>query len=135
MSGGNRDSKAEGITEHAEQVRLVRWLRARGWLVSATANGASMAAHTRSRQSAAGLARGLPDLLVFDAPKGYVGVAIELKRAAGGKASPEQKRWIGWLAARGWLAFVAHGADEAIERIEQEETRHERCGGDGEVGP
>jgi len=110
-------------SEHEEQVALARYLQGRGWLFTATANGASMAAHTRSRLAAAGLSRGVPDVLVFEPMAGYVGIAIELKRRKGGTVSPEQRRWLGWLAERGWLAILAHGADAAIQRIEEEEAR------------
>jgi hypothetical protein len=117
------NAESQNETEHAEQVALARYLHGRGWLFTATANGASMAAHTRSRLAAAGLSRGVPDVLVFEPLAGYVGIAIELKRRKGGAVSPEQRRWLGWLAERGWLAILAHGADAAIQRIEEEEAR------------
>jgi hypothetical protein len=61
----------------------------------------------------------VPDVLIFEPLAGHVGVAIELKRVKGGKVSPEQERWLGWLRARGWCAFVARGADEAMARLEE----------------
>lgn len=105
-------------TEAQEQAKLVAYLRRRGWLFTATANGVGTSPAQRSRMAALGVQRGVPDVLVFEAAHGRAGIAIELKRASGGVVSPEQRRWVEWLTARGWLAFVAHGADEAIRRIE-----------------
>ena len=106
------------FTEAQEQARLVAYLRRRGWLFSATANGVGTSPVQRSRMAALGVQRGVPDVFVFEPTEGSVGIAIELKRASGGVVSPEQRRWVEWLTARGWLAFVAHGADDAIRRIE-----------------
>ena len=50
---------------------------------------------------------------------GFVGIAIEMKRTRGGTLSPEQKRWRGWLTARGWLAIVAKGADDGLRQIDE----------------
>jgi hypothetical protein len=106
-------------SEAQEQARLVAYLRGRGWLFTATANGVGTSPVQRSRMAALGVQRGVPDVLVFERCQGSLGIAIELKRASGGTVSPEQRRWVEWLTARGWLAFVARGADEAIARIEE----------------
>lgn len=63
-----------------------------------------------------GVKRGVPDYLIFDAPRGSSapGVAIELKRRKGGKTTDEQKQWLADLRDRGWLVKVCRGADDAI---------------------
>jgi hypothetical protein len=69
------------------------------------------------RMVAAGLSKGFPDLLIFDAPPlapEFVGVAVEMKRADGGTVSPEQQDWHVALAARGWKVKVCAGAVDAL---------------------
>ena len=114
-----RKKAAKVPTEATEQARLVEALRSRGWLVMATANGVPMSDRARTQFSRSGGSRGTPDLLVFEALAGYVGIAIEMKRTKGSKTSPEQKRWMGWLTARGWLAIVAKGADDGLRQIDE----------------
>jgi len=47
------------------------------------------------------------------------GIAIELKRKKGGKVRKSQKKWLDTLDVLGWLTKVAHGADEAIDWLEE----------------
>ena len=114
-----RKKAAKVPTEATEQARLVEAFRSRGWLVMATANGVPMSDRARTQFSRSGGSRGTPDLFVFEAVGGFVGIAIEMKRARGSKTSPEQKRWMGWLTARGWLAIVAKGADDGLRQIDE----------------
>jgi len=67
----------------------------------------------------------VPDLLVFEAIAGYVGLAIEMKRTRGGAERPEQRRWRSALKARGWLAIIAKGADDGIWQIKAAEEAAE----------
>ena len=71
--------------------------------------------------SLSGVRRGVPDLLIFDAPPSatYVGAAVELKRIKGGRVTAPQKRWLESLAARGWLALVAKGSHDALEQLRE----------------
>ena len=70
--------------------------------------------------------RGVPDLIVsIPAEKSYDGKAyllfVEMKRKRGGVVSPEQAVWIeaiNSVLADDVAAFVAYGADEAIEIVE-----------------
>ena len=107
--------------EATEQQRLVAYLRTRGWWFTATANGVAMSPRQRNDFARQGGSRGLPDLLVFEAVGGFTGLAIELKRAKGGATRPEQLRWRDALTARGWLAVIARGCDEAVRMIEEVE--------------
>lgn len=106
-------------TETQEQARLAAFLLGRGWVFTATANGVLTSPSQWRTLARSGVSPGVPDVLIFEPLGGYVGVAIEMKRLKGGKVSPEQERWLGWLQARGWCAFVARGADEAIARLEE----------------
>jgi hypothetical protein len=67
-----------------------------------------------------GTSKGFPDVLAFKGDRKY---AIELKRAQGGRVSPEQREWLEVLAHHGFVAAVCHGAVEAIELLE--EVEHE----------
>jgi hypothetical protein len=106
-------------SEAAEQMRLVKWLSERGYLFTATANGADMSPAQRMKMGRTGVSPGVPDILIFENDRGYKGIAIELKRARGGKATSEQERWLQALSDRGWIAFVANGAEEAIVKLQQ----------------
>jgi hypothetical protein len=70
---------------------------------------------------AAGLKSGCPDILVFSrAPNkpNARGVAIELKRARGGRLSENQKVFLQSLEKCGWYTEVCHGYDAAIMSLE-----------------
>lgn len=111
--------------ESLEQKTLVAWLEMQGLLFTAIPNSTyttSWAVKRRNYEQ--GLRKGLPDLVIVIPPEraasglGRV-IFVELKRVKGGVVSPEQKKWIAALNAVGGTvdAFVAHGADEAIEEI------------------
>jgi hypothetical protein len=70
---------------------------------------------------ASGLERGVPDLLIFEAPEGaqFVGVALEMKRA-GGRPSDlrkEQREWLRALEVLGWRSLVGYGAEDALGKL------------------
>ena len=68
-----------------------------------------------------GVKPGVPDNLIFDSPPKFPkikGLAIELKRAGGGKTTKYQDDWLEALAQRGWAAVVCHGIDECIKTLE-----------------
>lgn len=60
----------------------------------------------------AGLKKGVPDVMLPVARKGYNGLAIEMKA---GKNAPteEQKKWLTGLAGEGWLCYVCRGYEAA----------------------
>lgn len=111
--------------ERVEQARFVDWLDSQGLLFSATAQSTYTTSWNQKRLNhATGLRKGVPDMLVIIPIERAVDgigrvVFVELKRIKGGAVSPEQKKWIAALNAVGGTvdAFVAHGADEAIEEI------------------
>ena len=106
-------------TEDEEQARMVEWLTGRGWLFSATANGAGMGPAQWRKMARTGVRRGVPDIVVFEELGGFRGMAIEMKRAKGGTVSPEQGRWHAWLRERGWLVIVARGWADGVRQIQE----------------
>ncbi len=109
-------------SEEQEMHVLCDWLRAHGILFAHPANEGRHKPQYRRKQVVLGLQPGLPDLLIFTTPpKKPVarGVAIELKRQRGGTISEAQMRWIEELRKCGWMAWVAPGAERAIEELER----------------
>lgn len=111
--------------ESAEQKTLVAWLELQDLLFTAIPNSTyttSWAVKRRNYEQ--GLRKGLPDLLIVIPPNRAVDglgrvIFCEMKRVKGGVISPEQRNWIAALNSVGGTvdAFVARGADEAIEEI------------------
>ena len=80
------------------------------------ANEGRRTARYRDKLHALGLSPGVPDLIVVHPVNGwdgawYPGCAIELK-AAKGRASTEQIRWLGYWQAAGFYAAVLRGPEE-----------------------
>jgi hypothetical protein len=103
--------------EAEEQERLLRILRQQGVVFFAVPNGGK-----RNQREAAGLRRqgvqsGVPDLILPGHDARWRCMGIEMKRAKGGKVSPEQEAWHGLLRACGWRILVCHGADDAVEQL------------------
>lgn len=107
-------------TEHDEQVVLVGWLR----LMHLPHFRVPSETYTTSwkqknMNKALGVVRGVPDLFVLT-PKGLI--ALELKRRKGSSVSKEQREWIDALNEAGTPAYIAKGAQEAIDIVEQHLT-------------
>ena len=68
----------------------------------------------RNRQL--GVKKGVPDLFYPVPSGGYHGLFIEMK-AAGGRVSPDQERWIQCLNGFGYKAVVCYGWEEAKDAI------------------
>jgi hypothetical protein len=89
-------------------------------LYFAVPNGGWRNKITAARLKRTGTKAGVPDLLIIDYPPKhpcFVGTAIEMKRAKGGKVSDAQERWMRAMEERGWLTMVCRGADEAIRKL------------------
>jgi hypothetical protein len=101
---------------HPEQYGALRWLYA-------TPNGAWLAGNQRQRIGQwrklvnEGVKKGVPDLCLPVARRGYHGCYIEMKRSKREKPSAEQTEWIAGLTNEGYCARVCYGADEAIELL------------------
>lgn len=111
------------MTEHVEAVMFMRAVRGAEaewpelrWLFH-TPNGGHRARRTAGQLKAEGVKPGVPDYLFPVARGGHPGLAIELKRAKGGRTSPEQREWLAHLEAQGWRAVVAHGWEQAWDVV------------------
>jgi len=107
-------------TEDAEQQVVVQWLELHRLHYTHVPNGGWRHVATARRLKALGVKAGVPDLLIFERPPARpdaVGVAIEMKRAKGGRVSAEQQRWLAHLERQGWVVAVCQGAGEAVELL------------------
>ena len=64
-----------------------------------------------------GVKKGVPDLCLPVARRGYHSLYIEMKRSKGGRLTQEQKGWIQNLRNYGNLAIVCEGAELAKKAI------------------
>lgn len=103
-------------TEHEEQRLFIQWFRQTypGTIIFAIPNGGARSAATAARLKAEGVLPGVPDLFVP-----AWGLWIEMKRAKGGKVSPEQKEWHDYLASCGYRVIVCRGCPDAINQTQQ----------------
>lgn len=56
-------------------------------------------------------------LVFWPRPVDRAGVAIEMKRARGGRLSDDQRWWHEQLSAAGWAVVVARGASDAVAAL------------------
>jgi hypothetical protein len=106
-------------TEQKEQELLVKWLKIQypNVLFCASAGGMRTSLGTAIKMQRAGYSKGFPDIFIYEPRIGFHGLAIELKRKKGGVVSEEQQEWITKLAARGYMAYICQGAEQAVELI------------------
>ncbi len=116
-------------SEAQEQRGVLQWLKAVARLdpqdYAANQEGARFGGNSRDAAirgavaKANGMKKGRPDIEIFAPPPKYPdarGVALEMKsRDPAAKASPEQLGWLERLSRNGWVGYVAHGSDDAIE--------------------
>ena len=60
--------------------------------------------------------KGVPDILIFEARKGFNGLMLELKTEKG-RLSPHQKKWLKDLNSRNYLALACYGFYDTIEKL------------------
>jgi|TARA_R100001463_G_scaffold64861_5_gene118053 hypothetical protein len=101
-------------SEHDEQVGFINWFRAKypSVLIFAIPNGEKRAISVAKRLKAEGVVRGVPDLYV-PAWKLW----IEMKRASGGRLSPDQKEMINYLESIGNTVIIGKGASDASKKV------------------
>jgi hypothetical protein len=102
-------------TEESEQFDLVAWLdqlasTVPDLLYFAIPNGGWRPRVKAAKLRQAGVKAGVPDLFIPTPRSGYHGLFIELKRIKGGYTSYEQRQWLQWLQANGYMAQVCPGA-------------------------
>ena len=122
------------LTEAQEQEGFTDWLAWRHFPFFHVPNetGGRDASLTirAAKMKRAGVKRGVPDLFVFIPVKGATGevdsyqpLAIEMKRAKGGKVSPEQEQWGAILQCAGIPWRVCHGCGEAMDFVRELEDQ------------
>jgi hypothetical protein len=119
---GSMGKRNDSPLEDFEQERLANWLDSRGVLWTHPPNGGMRNKVVAAKLKRQGVKAGVPDVLIFTAPpngpEGCRGVAVELKRAKGGRCTDAQLMWQQMLLAQGWSVAVCHGHQEAIEWLE-----------------
>lgn len=81
-------------------------------------NGGHRHKKTAARLKAEGVKAGVPDLFVAEPRGAFHGLYLEMKRRAGGRASPAQVERVRELRTRGYAALFCRGADEAWAAVE-----------------
>ena len=101
-------------SEHDEQVGFVLWFRARfpGVLILAVPNGGKRHPGTARKLKAEGVVPGVPDLFVPE-----WSLWVEMKRAKGGRLSPDQRQVIAYLEGIGHSVIIGHGAEDASRQL------------------
>lgn len=118
-------NKAMGIPdEDHEQRELAKWLDANlpphSWCH--VPNEGKRTKWGGQGLKAKGLKPGVPDVLIFTRPAHWLdvsGVAIELKRADGGRVSGDQRDWIESLENNGWIVSTQNGHVNAIRWLKK----------------
>ena len=114
------------MSEHDIQKRAVLLLRQAGVRFFAVPNGGLRAKHTALKLWQEGVEKGVPDLVIIDPPRGAaaggcVGTVVEVKKRKGGKASPEQLKWLADFSDRGWKAHIVKGLADLLDLLCQYE--------------
>ena len=109
-------------TEQAECTALARWLDRYRICYTHVPMGGARDRRQGATLRAMGAKPGVPDYLIFTPPpspsgKKLRGVAVEMKRRDGGRLSDAQHEMANNLGRCGWLVIVAHGAEDAVERL------------------
>lgn len=109
-------------SELTEQIRLFNWAESIKWFVPElnmmyhVPNEGKRQQGTGAILKAAGMKKGVPDIVLPVARQGYHGLYIELKFGSG-KPTKEQKAFMKQLNEEGYLTAVAYGFEEAREII------------------
>lgn len=110
-------------SESSEQIDVIQWCNRNKekypllCLIFAIPNGGVRHIATAARLKLEGVKKGVPDLMLPVARKGYHGLFIEMKRIKGGSVSPDQKQWKENLREQGYAVVIAKGAIRAITII------------------
>lgn len=107
-------------SEDDMQIAVIRWADSQEhpalkWLMHVP-NGGARDPATAGRLKAAGVRRGVPDLLLPVCNGEWRGLAIEMKRKPN-KPSAEQLAWLAHLTTETWSVHVCYSAQAAIDTI------------------
>jgi hypothetical protein len=99
------------------QMAVARYLDLLGVVWCHVANERKVSLRAGARLKKKGVKSGVPDCLVFEPSKQYVGLALELKIKPN-RATLNQKQWLDALRERKWRTELAYDFDEAMEIID-----------------
>ncbi len=104
--------------EQIEQIKVMDWVRFNNLdkIVLHIANERSCSAQHGAILKRMGVMKGVSDLFITRASRGYYGAWIELKSNTG-KLSKEQSEFLFNMSKEGYFAVCRFGADEAIATI------------------
>lgn len=118
------------MSEHSQQAIVIAWAqRNEGrypelrWLHSSL-NGIfipgprNIAYRIMNHMKQEGAKKGIPDLFLPVARRGFHGLYIEMKRDDGGVISPEQKEFLAFAEEQGYRDQVCYGYEDAIKELE-----------------
>ena len=102
------------MTEHDEQVAVVRWFRIAypKHIMFSIPNAAKRSVGLANYMRAEGLLAGVADIFVMCPNNKWHGLFIEMK-AKKGKVSDQQAYFIEQAIEKGYMAWVCHGFEEA----------------------
>lgn len=110
-------------TESQEQQTLFEWAELQQQahpqlkLMFHVPNEGRRSVVTGRRLKSEGMKKGVPDICLPVARRGYHGLFIEMKRLKGGRVSDEQNQWLALLKSEGYAACVCQGWAEAADYI------------------
>jgi hypothetical protein len=119
-----KKAKIPVASEHQEQKNLFEWAELASGrhpelaLMFAVPNGGARNIVVAKKLKAEGVKAGVPDIILPVARKRFHGLAIEMKRMAGGRVSDDQLFWLDALTEQSWLAVVCKGWEEAVAVID-----------------
>lgn len=112
-------------SEDSEQITLMSWARMQNGkypelrLLFAIPNGGSRNKAEAGKLRAMGVKAGVSDLFLPVPRGGFHGLWIEMKRVSGGRASKEQREWLGDMIRQGYAAQICYGWKEASEALKK----------------
>lgn len=118
----NTKTRRTAPSEHSEQVALMEWTAlVRGRypeldFLYAVPNGGFRQPATARKLKEEGVKPGVPDLCLPVARSGFHGFYLEMK-AADGRLSDIQVRWLTALRSHGYAACVAYSFDQARQLL------------------
>jgi hypothetical protein len=103
------------ISEHQEQVHFIQWFRRKYGPVKifAVPNGGFRSKATAAKLKLEGVVRGVPDLYVPEWK-----LWIEMKKATGGRVSPDQRAMIKYLESIGDHCLIGYGCEDAQAKVD-----------------
>lgn len=105
-------------TETDVHIQVADWLRVAKVDFFHPPNGVNVKmGRTQGVLNKMGRSAGVSDIIIVTPPPvgGYVGAALEIKKADGKKPTPAQFAWLNTFRSHGWAADWAKGFDACIE--------------------